>query len=189
MLLALTVVSACLAYAPAARIPVWAGGPRYVFEVAPVAIVLLCGALVRCHRLATRAGVHGGWFAAVGAAVVLFCVAYGLRWTLGVDLRYLRSRAEEIHGIFGAIEAHARPPALVFLPMRASEKDTGLFYLAMGRNDPRMGGPLVYARDLGPRNAALAADLPGRRLYRWLHEEERLVELSPLTRSKPRASQ
>jgi len=185
ILLALTVVFTCLAYAPVGWVPVWGGGPRYAFEVAPVAIVLFCGALVSYGRLVTRAGFQGGRFTAVSAAVVLFSVGYGLRWTLGVDLAYLRSRAKDVHAIFGTIEAQARPPALVFLPMRASEKDTGLFYLAMGRNDPQMRGPLVYARDLGPGNAALAADLPARRLYRWLHEEKRLVELSPLTLRSP----
>jgi len=68
-------------------------------------------------------------------------------------------------------------PAVVFLPMGASAKDTARFYLVLGRNDPEMAGPLICARDLGPANVALAAALPGRHYYRWEHGERRLEPL------------
>jgi hypothetical protein len=57
-------------------------------------------------------------------------------------------------------------PALVFFTVEPSDESTNRFYAAIGRNSPNLDGPIVYARDLGERNAVLAAARPGRYAYR-----------------------
>ena len=177
LLLALTVLSLTLAYAPWRYAMLSLGGPRFVFEVAPLAIVLAAGALVLLHERLVAGGVAAERAAAVLAAAVAVCLACGIRSPLTHEVRYFRKDARAHLAFFRRIEEEAGRPAVVFVPIEPSAKATGLFCLLVGRNDPTLSGPIVYARDLGPRNELLAADLPGRHYYRWSHRQQRLEPL------------
>lgn len=188
LLVALTVLSLTLAYAPWRYALLSLGGPRFVFEVAPLTIVLAAGALVMLHERLVAAGIAAERVIAVLAAAVLLCVAYGIPDPLRRDARGFRKDARQHLTFFRRIEDQAERPAVVFVPIEASGKATALFYLLVGRNDPTLSGPIVYARDLGPRNELLAADLPGRHYYRWHTTDRRLepLTLGSVTQGPPR---
>jgi hypothetical protein len=167
LLLGLTVPALALAYARWPRVPYGVGGPRYVFEVVPVAIVLAAGALRVLYGRLVALGVAARRALAVLALVFVFCAAYGAGGAVRSDLRLYRAQARESLRMFRLIEAQAERPAIVFLPVPFGDRFTARLYLAVGQNAPALDGPIVYARDLGAENRRLAADLPGRHAYRW----------------------
>ena len=58
------------------------------------------------------------------------------------------------------VSAGAERPALVFLDVPFGDRFTMKLHFAVSQNDPALAGPLLYARDLGERNALLMAELP-----------------------------
>ncbi|MFP4056839.1 MAG: glycosyltransferase family 39 protein [Candidatus Brocadiia bacterium] len=177
LVLALTPLSLALAYVRWSRAPEGLGGPRYVFEALPVAVVLGAGALVTVRERLLAGGAGAERASAVLLLGLGFCAVYGVAGTAVWELPRYRAAAKENAAMFEAMERQAEPPAVVFFPVGESDRHTAKFYLLVGRNDPGLSGPIVYARDLGPRNRLLAKELPDRNYYRWDHDRSALVPI------------
>jgi hypothetical protein len=81
--------------------------------------------------------------------------------------------------------------ALVFFPTEhyRNQGRTGcpdVYVLAFVANDPMLRNPVIYARDLGPRNAQLMACYPDRRPYAFNPRGTDIHEMfTPLSRPAP----
>jgi len=171
-----TILSLALAYSWHGRAPFAKGGPRYVFEVLPVAIVLLAVAIVWLADRLVAGGFRQREIVCVGIAVVLLCTGHAAWRTVREQLPRQRKLARDQRQFLNSVAA-VEKPAVVFVPLRLRVYDTWLFNLAVSQNSPGLDGPVVFARDLGPRNRLLLDALPGRRAYVWSHDEKRAVPL------------
>ncbi|NQT85849.1 hypothetical protein HQ560_03735 [bacterium] len=148
------------------RVLIGLGGPRYGFETVPILIVFGAGLLTVIGKslLARR----GSRECALGALALplLICLAYGTLATMGKSLPKLHRYLGIDGSVFRSIAARVEGPALVFVSVDESDESTQRFYAALGQNHPGLEGPIVYARDLGDRNAVLAQARPGRYAYR-----------------------
>jgi len=175
----LCILSLALAYVWWPEVSLVMGGPRYLFEALPLVIVLAAGAASTLSRRLTQAGLEPGRVRGLLALVLLLCFAYAGSRTLTSDLASHRRVSQVDARVFAAVKARAEAPALVFYPVRDRRGDTLMLFAALAQNDPGLDGPVLYARDLGPRNRLLAEARPGRHCYRWDHEKFRLVPIDP----------
>ena len=151
-------------------------GPRQIFEALPLVMVLGAGALLALHGRLVAAGVGAARARAVLGGLIAFFVAWGAVATLTCEVPKL-GRTFSNPALTRAL-AGAAKPAVVFIPVPASQWEAHQFAAAVLRNDPAMIGPVIYARDLGERNKELAAAYPGRHLYRWDAEAGALAPLA-----------
>jgi len=178
LLLALTIPSLALAYVHWARAPEALGGPRYVFEVLPVAVILLAGAVRVVYERLANLGVARERARAVLLGAFVFCVAYGLAGTLTQTLPDLSRFARSNLRLLDGVSAGAERPALVFITVPFGDRFTMKLHFTVSQNDPALAGPLLFARDLGERNRLLIGALPERHYYRWDSEREVLTPLA-----------
>jgi|GEM_PF-815595 len=173
------------------------GQPRYWSESMPMMFLLVAIALVSVRRYvpvvcrwldirpAVRTGRSACWLA--GLMLTLWGIphAYGLiinEWGFTWQSRGWR------HRVYTEAKDAGLDHALIFIETgyyRATESDEGPdeYQYDFIRNDPDLNGPIIYARDLGERNAELMRRYPGRKAYRFVRgrvrEEDRLVLISP----------
>ena len=180
LLLALAGLALLLTYARWEDVQEWMGGPRYVFEILPL-LVVLTAAWLHCvwrglvHMGASEERVR----ALLVVGVLVFFGAGALTMATTVLPGHLE-RARGIQRLFRAVEAGVERPALVFVPVGADQRFVARFHVVVARNDPALLGAVVYARDSGADNRKLATGLPGQRnCYRWDDGASRLVRLAP----------
>jgi hypothetical protein len=177
LLLALSGLSLAVAYAFSVDMSVGMGGPRYVFEALPLFAVLGAGTVVALYTRLVRAGISPARTRATLAAVLAFCFVYGLAAAVASQVQGLKEIVRHELRVFDRIAASAEQPAIVLIPVEPTLRSTKLLTAAVTRNDPMLGGPILYARDLGERNRELIAKFPGRHLYRW---DDAAFSLEPL---------
>jgi len=181
----LTPVALVLGYAHRSDVSYCMSGPRYVFEIVPLVIVLLAGAMVAAWRRLCAAGIDGDRVRATLALAVGFCLVAATVKVVLSELPMHRRVSNVDRRMFDVVEAQAERPALVFLPVPPERRYVWQLYAAIAENDPALEGPILYARDLGPRNHLLAADRPGRHHYRWDVEQRRLVPITLAAAPEP----
>lgn len=179
-LLAAVPVSLLFAHAPIGYRDV-EFGPRYLYEALPALLLLGAIGIGRCGNVIERfaAGLDTERLAtrARGAIVLAFMVAIGLSWPL--RLHYYGSPMWEWavrDGVDRAVIEAGLSDALVFVSTSPEHGDRP-FEAVFLRNaiDP-VGGQVVFALDLGERNAELMDFYGDRRA--WLYGGDGLVELS-----------
>ena len=156
----------------------YGGGPRYMFEAAPLLLALAAGLVSIAPRELGGRAAGQGRARAVLALVFLLGFAYAGFKVVIRDAHVVKATTNVDERMFDVVRKQARPPALVFLPVPKGLPYTCKFYAAIAQNDPLLRGPIVYARDLGPKNHLLAAARPGRHHYRWNHETFRPVPIA-----------
>jgi len=149
------------------NVSVGMSGPRYVFEALPLGAILGAAGLVALHERFVAKGFPAERVRAVLFLVLAGLFAYGTLFTLARELPGYRNLHAVDVRVFDAVKARAARPALVFVPVPPSRDFTNKFIAAIARNDPGLSGPIIYARDLGEKNAKLMRALPGRHCYRW----------------------
>ncbi len=172
-----TGVSLALAYFWWAWPDEYMGGPRYFYEASPLVIILVAVAFRALYLRLAAAGL-GERARAVLALAVLLSVAYAAGKTHLGEMALHRQGCRKTQRMFAAVRAGVDGPAVVFVPVAENKwGDVGEFYAALARNDPLLAGPMIYARDLGPHNAKLAAERPTHRLYRWDRQRAALTPI------------
>jgi hypothetical protein len=140
------------------HIPYWATGVNDTGPLKTYELLLPLGVLVTAAAAAGRGGATGaGWVpAALVATALLF-------WP--VQIRHLRDLTARVRAPLAAVERTVRPPALVFTGAVQPPRPGSWVY---GRPNPKpdLSDPILYVRDLGPRNTALWRAHPERRAYR-----------------------
>jgi hypothetical protein len=178
-LLGLSALALALLYARFPEVVEGALGPRYMFEAVPLLIVLAAGCVALGCRKLGEVGVGLDRVRATAVLVLLLSSAYAALWIMTVGRRQFRNYCGVDVRVFRVVESQAERPAVVFVPTPMGTDYLHRFYAALGRNDPDLNGPILYARDLGPKNRVLLEARPGRRAYRWDHASFTLVPLGP----------
>lgn len=148
-------------------------GPRYFFVALP-ALILLSARGVQAL---------GAWLGGpAGKAAVLTLLLALVGWALLISAPRYVQQYEGYNFVsrdaLTRIERQTGKPALVFVPHSADWWHYGELFSA---NTPWLDGPIVVARDRGPRlNRQLLAHFPDRRAYRLLDDE-----LQPLSMRQP----
>ena len=159
-------------------------GPRYWYEIMPLLLLLSARGAVRCvevganfaaallpHVDRRQPGVLLGHLA-VGALVVVLCALSLNGWLLGRDPSWRAyatpATAKEVRfymddRLIRAVDAVDPHDALVLV--RDCGDYYGCYQSVFWLNDPNLKGDIVYANDLGPRNAELFALYPCRDIY------------------------
>jgi 4-amino-4-deoxy-L-arabinose transferase-like glycosyltransferase len=176
LLLLFTALAPVVAYARWFWVSGAMRGPRYIFEAMPLWTVLGAGVLFALYRRLVDSGAGAERVRAVLTAALLACFAYAGARAVRDDLPVCGAAPGPMRMV-DVVGEQAERPALVFVPIHESDEMTGLFYFLISQNDPALSGPIVFARDLGPRNELLAAALPGRHHYRWDHAKFGLVPI------------
>ncbi|MFW6162426.1 MAG: ArnT family glycosyltransferase [Planctomycetota bacterium] len=171
------------------NVPLWHGGPRYLFEALPLFAILVAAALHVVWRALKGAGAPPVRVRATICIIAGLSIAYTGARAVVTDLNFHpEGTPAEAWRLFRAVRGQATRPAVVFVPTPERAHYTWLWLAALGQNDASLSGPVIYARDLGPRNRRLARDLPGRHYYRYDHEQARLLPIEPLRLDAPDGS-
>lgn len=158
-------------------------GPRYYFEALGALVLLSARGLShvaegigRLWRVLTpraelpRAAALLGAFA-VSALILWGLLVTGLPWWKSYSGWY------DIHAEPArTIAAQAPPNSLVLLPITYWKAYAPFFI----RNSPLLDSPVLYVRDLGPRNTEIAVAFPDRQIYILVGDQ-----LLPFTASSP----
>jgi hypothetical protein len=151
----------------------WCFGPRFLYEAATLLVLMTArGLLVLGTSVAGRSGQTGVGAGFAGPIVLILVssmtVAAGSNIpTLVAD--YGDSYWEVDAEVLRRVETAGLENAIVF-----TDRDYGGVFHAL---DPSLAGNVIYARDLGERNRALADLFPGR--SPWLANEEGLRRMGP----------
>jgi hypothetical protein len=172
------------------------GQPRYWSESMPMMLLLVAIALVALRRRlpsicraldikpAVRTGRSACWLAGLLIAIWGMPPTYELvfhgwgfdTWTRG-----------ERHRVHQMVTEAGLDNALVFMKtgdyrLYGKSMELDMYGYAFLHNDPDLKGSVLYARDLGERNAELIAHYPDRKVYKFVHDpfglEDRLVPIS-----------
>lgn len=147
-------------------------GPRFLYEANAAWFVLSARGVLACWSWAGERLLHRDRVVsrtALGALLLgAFACAWGLRWPVEKT-------------IFGSLYWGVDRSVLDGVE-RANIRDGVIFVSSdysgvLSENAPLLDGPLVFARDLGPRNAELMAHFPGRQA--WVEHGGVLTPLEP----------
>ncbi|HUT35624.1 MAG TPA: glycosyltransferase family 39 protein [Planctomycetota bacterium] len=178
LIVALSILTQILVYASFGSSSEAMGGPRYVFETLPLIIVLAAGAIVAVYERAIARGVASSRARATLFVALAFCSVYAWARVATTELAAYRTLHSVDVRLYQRAEAQVERPALIFVRVLDSSAHTCKFYAAVSRNAPALEGPILYARDLGPKNGLLAAKRPGRHHYRLDLERSTLEAIS-----------
>lgn len=190
--LAASVASLAIAYFFYYTPSVIVGQARYWSEAMPMMMLLLALALaaVRC-RLPLLCRSCGTLPAARTGRAATWLTAL-LLTLLGLGTVH-RPLVGECHDLWGQgpylrdrVAEQGLQNALVFLPADhyrefARKYHWDVYAAGFALNEPELNSPVVFARDLGERNAELIAAYPGRALYRINLRKGTAAEIEPLT--------
>jgi hypothetical protein len=164
----------------ASYIPYWSlgvadTGPVKTYELLlPLAVLSTLGARWWAER---RGGASlASW---MGGSIVTALVVF---WP--IQLAHVSGVAAHVAKPVRVVESKVEPPALVFVSnMQPRPARTWVF----GRPNPRpdLSDPILYVRDLGPKNMNYWRIHPGRRAYRLVYEDTE-PKIVPMTSRTPR---
>ncbi len=149
-----------VAYKPAGG---WELGPRYYFHLAGFLAVAVVEGLIRIEARVSRVLPQRGRGWVLGLVLVGVCMNAGI---VAARTVYIRAFVDLLQVPRRLVEETGSEKALVFIDVKGLPRDLNWGSYFWTRNRPDYAGPIVYANDLGERNAALMEDFPDHEAWR-----------------------
>lgn len=135
----------------------WELGPRYYFHLAGFLAIAVTEGLIRIDRRLALAFPRRGRGIVIGLVLLGLCVNAGI--VAGRAL-YIQTFVDVLRLPHRLVEQEGVEKALVFIDVKGLPRAFNWGNYFWTRNRPGYDGPIVFANDLGERNASLIADYP-----------------------------
>jgi len=140
----------------------WCFGPRFLYESSTMIILLTARGLRRLPKLLNHTlGLSSppGRINAFSAATVALCVLLGVTFLATPWIKHYSNGYYWVRGdVLRAVKQHKVDNAVVFVCSEFGE--------VFAHNSPLLDNEIIYARDLGQKNALLMRHYPGRKYFR-----------------------
>ncbi len=145
-------------------------GPRHLYEVTAVLLVLIAAGLCALPGVLQR--LYPRWPLPVvqGAVAIAMVVMVTTSWSVRLPEWLATYHGRYMHGYArddARIRAQAVPPALVFVEDSPRRLLVDPYASVAYSNPPMADAPVIFARDLGEKNHTLVAFYPCRNVYGW----------------------